>query len=347
MSTAGTQATGLQIVHESETQRQHVRLSVPGRVAVNGKECALRNLSAGGIAIDNANGDFKPGSPVRLDLSLPFDGFSLTTRLEGEVRHYSPANKFMGCRFVNPTPRQISFLTHVLRSFISGEVVTAGNILNVAARNNFAKARPPVNKNNAPGLARQIPGLLLVAALGLLLIAFIGSNLYNSIFVVRSREAAVAGPVTALRAPASGAVQIKIDPGLAIVKQGQTLGAITPASGAPVQLLSPCNCYITKTHIGQGETASAGDRILSLTPLDATPWIAAQLDANTGMKIKTANPVTVTVFGSTAKYTGRVTNVEASLAEGGQQGATLKIALDRKLPIDFINRPASVEFSTR
>jgi len=338
-------SAGLQIVHESETQRQHVRLAIPGRVQVNGKECKLRNLSAGGIAIENATGDFKAGTPVRLDLMLPFDGFSLSTRIEGEVRHYSAAAKFMGCRFVNPTPRQISFLTHVLRSFISGEVVSAGNILNVAARNNFAKARPPVNRNT-PGFARQIPGLLMVAVLGVLLILFIGQNLYNGIFVVRSRDAAVAGPVTALRAPSAGTVHMKLDPGLAIVKQGQPLGTVTSSGGSAVTLLSPCNCYITKTHIAAGETASAGDRIMTLTPLDAAPWIVAQVETNAGMKIKPSSPVKVSVFGSTVKYTGHVASVESPLAGGGEN-ASMKIMLDQKLPIDFINRPAAVEFSTR
>ncbi|MEZ0262236.1 MAG: HlyD family efflux transporter periplasmic adaptor subunit [Alphaproteobacteria bacterium] len=346
MSSPSINAPNLQVVHESETQRQHVRLAVPGRALVNGKECALRNLSAGGVAIEVASGDFKPGTPLRLDLSLPFDGFSLMTKLEGEVRHFSPASKLLGCRFVNPTSRQISFLTHVLRSFISGEVVTAGNVLNVAARNNFAKARAPVNRENVPGFARQIPGLLLVAALGVLLIMFIGSNLYNSIFVVRSRDAVVAGAATPLRAPVAGTVHMRLDPGLAIVKRGQALGTITPVNGASVTITSPCNCYITKTNLGEGDIAEQGDSVLTLAPLDASPWVLAQVEPNAGMKIKSSSTATVSVFGSSVKYTGRVATIESPLVTGAD-GATVKVLLDQKLPIDFINRPAAVDFSTR
>lgn len=343
-----TALTDVQVVHESETQRQHVRLSIPGRALLQGKKYEVRNLSAGGIALEGVAGSLAPGTIIHLDLMLPFNGFSLVMGVEAEVRHHDAREKLLGCRFINLGTQQVSFLAYVIKSFIGGEVVSAGGLLNVAARNNFTKPRVHANRNKTPGFGRQLPGLLLVALLGLLIVAFITENLYNSIFIVQAKDAVVAGPSLAVRAPAAGAVQYRLDPGLVVVKKGQVLGSVTPAGGSASSLVSPCDCYVTRKLAAEGALAIQGEKVIALAPVDAVPWIVAEVDPSAGMKIKPSSTASVSVFGSNAKYTGRVSSVESALVESGAESKAvrMKIVLDQKLPVDYINRLALVTFKT-
>lgn len=338
-----------QIVHESETQRQHVRLSLPGTVQLDGQTYPIRNLCAGGIALENVKGEYKPGQILRFDLSLPFEGFSMTAPFEVEIRHYNGATGLLGARFVSVGAQQISFLNYILKSFLGGEVVNAGGILNVAARESFTKPRKAANRNAAPTLRRQIPGLLVVAALGALILLFLAQNIYNSVFIVRSREAVVAGPVAPVRATAAGTLHYDDSTVTSLVQQGQIIGKITSvAGGSAANLISPCNCYVTKMVAGDGETVAAGDEVVLLAPVSSVPWILAQTDASAAMKIKPSLPATISIFGSPKKYTGRVLNVESGLASRSRQSdaVMVKVVPDQQLPVDYINRLAVVTFST-
>ncbi len=339
----------LQVTHESETQRQFVRFTVPSRALLDGKEFDVRDLSTGGISLSGVNKEIPKGKILRIELKMPFDAFSFTLPLDAEVRHYVANKGIVGCRFVNLTARQTSFLNQFVKSFIAGDVVTAGSILNVASRNNFTKVPASANKNAAPAtFRRQLPGLAIVALLGFLITAFIGQNLYSSMFLVRADNAAIAGPAVAVRAQAPGFFHSALDPDLAFVKQNQVIGTITGPTGAASSVLSPCNCYISKTEVASGESVSSGAKLLSLMPVDAKPWVVAQLDPAQGKRIGPSTVATVSVFGARTPYTGRVIAMESPLADGANAGnglATMKIALDQRLPVDYVNRLATVTFA--
>ena len=339
----------LQVTHESETQRQHVRFFIPSRALLDGKEYDVRDLSPGGIALRGVKGDFAKGKVLAIELRLPFESFGFTMRLDAEVRHFSADKGIVGCRFINVTPQQSSFLTHFIKSFIAGDVVTAGSILNIASRNNFTKPPASANKNaKPPSFRRQLPGLLVVAGLGILIAIFLAQNLYNSMFVVRSDNAAVAGPVVPLRAQSAGTFRSQLDPDLAFVKQNQLIGTILTAGGVALNVASPCNCYIVRNETASGENVAPGAKLLTLMPVDAHPWVVAQLDPAQGKRIGPSAVATVSVFGSRTQYTGHVVSMESPLADGtagAGQAAVMKVVLDQKLPVDFVNRLATVSFA--
>lgn len=338
----------LQVTHESETQRQHVRFLVPSRAAVEGREYEVKDLSPGGIALKGVKGELPKGKIIPVELKLPFDSFGFSMKLDAEVRHCANDKGIAGCRFVNLSAQQTSFLNHIVKSFIAGEIVTSGSLLNVATRNNFTKAPASANKNAAPpSIRKQLPGLIIVAAMGLLIAAFLVQNLYNSMFVVHSDSATVAGPAVAVRAPMSGSFYSRLDPDLAFVKQNQLLGTITSAGGVSENLVSPCNCYIAKADTATGENVSAGARLVSLVPVDAHPWVIAQLDPALAKKIGPSTAATVSIFGARSQYTGHVVEMESPLADPANDShmAEMKIVLDQKLPIDFVNRLATVTFA--
>jgi alginate biosynthesis protein Alg44 len=335
-----------QITHESETQRQHVRFGIAARAVCYGREYDVKDVSCGGVSIQGIKGEFTPGMAVPVSLRFPFEGFTFGLRLSGEVRHYSAETQVLGCRFVNLTAQQISFLTFIVKSFIAGDVISAGSLLNVSARNNMTKPRAAANQKKAPGLLRQLPGLAAVALLGFLILAVLGQNVYSSIFIIRSDDATVAGPTVPVRAAVNGQFRLALDPDLTYVKQNQMIGAITTGSGSTATIQSPCNCYISKTSVANGEIAAQGQKIMSLVPVDAVPWIEAELDPAQGKKIGPATRAEVSVFGSRTPYAGHVVSMDSSMSDSatGAHTARVKIALDQKLPVDFMDRLASVTF---
>jgi alginate biosynthesis protein Alg44 len=339
-----------QITHESETQRQYPRFSLPSRVVLNGKEYSLKNLSAGGAALQGVNDGLAKGKQVSVELRLPFSAFSLGIALKAEVQYYDAIEKVLGCRFVEQGPEQVSFLNHAIKSFLAGEIVSADNILSIAQRNNFTKVRPAANNNAAPSLRRQLPGLLLVLAVGVLVTALILGNLYNSLFIVRADDAAVAAPAFTVRAAGDGVFNSKLDPGLTLVDQGQVIGTITPVNGgAAVTVQSPCHCYIAKTNVMSGDLAQQGQEILSLVPVEAQPWVVAEMGPQQAKKIGQDSTATITIFGAREPVTGHIVSMESALSgtRAGGDKALLKIVPDQKLPVDFVNRLAAVTFDIR
>jgi mannuronan synthase len=337
-----------QIVHESETQRQHARFSLPARVICAGKEYEMKDLSSGGIALRNFEGNLARGKQVPMDLKLPFGAFSLGLNLTAEVRHNE--GKVLGCRFTSLESEQVSFINHALKSYMAGDILASGNILSVAARNNFTKPRPYANTNAAPGLRRQLPGLFLVAVMGFLILAFLFGNLHNRMFIVKAGDAAVTGPFVSVRAGVEGIFDSRLDPGLTLVQKNQVIGTISPASGGNTAVLSPCDCYIARKYVSEGEMVGRGQQIVSLMPIDAKPWVIAEVDPADGKRITAQTHVAVSVFGSQIPYSGRVVSMESTLSgtrQGSETQVLAKIQLDQKLPVNFVNRLATVTFENQ
>jgi alginate biosynthesis protein Alg44 len=336
------------ISHESETQRQHARLALPCHAVQSGREYAVKNLSAGGLCLAGVEGVFTRGRRFALELRLPCDEFTLGVPVQAEVRHHNPATKTLNCCFESLGPEQVTLLNHALKSFMAGHALSAAGVLNAAARDNFTKARAAANRNAAPpGFLRQLPGLLAVLAVGALIIALVGGNLYNSLFVVKSSDAAVAAPAVAVRAPSEGVYRSRVAPDFRIARRGETLGTLT-SSGRSADVVSPCDCYVLKTLVADGEFASQGAALMSLIPVDATPWVVAEVDPAAVARIPAGARAEVSVFGNLKRYAGRVAGMESGLAAGsGSRPVTVKVLLDRRLPVEAIGRPASVVFNLR
>lgn len=334
-----------QVAHESETQRQHVRLPMPARVTIGGKKYEIKDLSSGGVAVKDIEGEFKRGQKIPLRLKLPFGSFALDAHFEAEVQHYNTKEKSLGCVFTNLTTEHISLLNHMLKAYLAGDIVAAGDLLGIASRDNFTKARkqPAINAG-VHDFKRQIPGLLAIGLGGIVIALFILGNLYTSLFIVKAADAAVSAPVAELRPAADGIFHAKLDPGLSLVEPGQVIGEVAGAA-----LKSPCRCYIVSRNAADGAFVSAGRPVITLAPVDAVPWITAQVDPADALKINTETKASISVFGSKTEYTGHVTGMESGLADSAQAYAVkpvmVRIETAQKLPVGLVNRPAAVSFS--
>lgn len=333
------------VVHESETQRQFVRLPVPAIVTLDGQEYEVKDLSSGGLSVEGVTKGYTVGARAPLMLTLPFTAFSLDINIDAEVQYYSAQNKTLGCQFVNVTPDQVSLLNHVIKSYMAGEIVKSGDLLNVAARENFVSPRKKAATDKIPvvNIKRQIPGLIMVGALGVLAATFIIGNLYDSMYTLRSSDAVVQGPEVQVRAVVQGEFISKIPAGTRSVKERQELGTV---NGDDVK--SPCNCLITEIHRQNGEFVIAGDPIVSLVPEQSSPWIVARLKPSEASRLSIDSPAKVTIAGQKAEIVGKVASIKSDRAVAddlsGSRMVQVRIVPEQKLSVDLAGRPAKVVF---
>jgi alginate biosynthesis protein Alg44 len=357
-----------QIVHESEAQRQFVRIQMPAKAELNGASYAVRDLSSGGIGLLDVDGAYKKGQTVDLTLTLPFGDFELDVRLEGQVQNHDAKTRILGCRFTNLTTRQVSLLNHVLKSFIAGDVVASGDILNVVSRDNFVRVRNQKGgaaANDGKNLiARQIIPMAIIGVLALLALFVIGGNVFESTALVKSSDAVVTTDVVTVRATADGAVKILLAPDVMTIDRGAPLlsvagsaavGTTLPTAGA-TQIVSPCDCFVARRYVEDGGFVTAGTPVVALIPKDAQAWVSVTMSMGAIQNLSVDDRATVKISGTKLEVSGRVAQIESNTgpfaaavtgASSGQPmvaGAVVKVKLDQKVPVDMIGRPAQVVF---
>ncbi len=285
------------LVHESETQRQYVRVHLPARARIEGVDYEVTDISSGGISLQNVDKAFKANEKINLLVILPFKDFSLDIDLNAEVRHFDKKKNTLGARFINMTPEKTSLLNHVLRSFIAGEVVAGNDILNVVSRDNFVKVRHHENVESDADtfMKRQALPLLFILLLGLTAFFIIAKNLYSGLFVLESAQAYVSGEEIKVRTPTNGTYSSLIEGDLKSVQAGQDIASIQPYNGSlnfsssrnsAISLTrSPCDCYILDSEVNEGEFVNQGSDIVTLIKTSSTPWVTAIVSTRDAQRI--------------------------------------------------------------
>lgn len=344
--------TSPQIVHESETQRQFVRLKMPSRVEIEGEQYPVRDLSPGGAGVEGVARHYGEGAEVPVKLILPFDGFSLDVAVTARIRHYMNANKVLGLQFVDLTPEQVSILTYVVKAYIAGDVLNMGDILSITARENFVRVRKkkevaPVNYSFA-FQARKYVGTALISLLGIVVSVFIIANIYESVFMVKASDGAVMANIVNVRAPQAGVYTSAVADDVLKVSVGQELGSFSDGS----KLISPCDCTVFSDTQNTPGYVDAGATVLRLIPEDTVPYISVTLPIGDVYRLKVNGFATFRVAGTNIEMKGKIKTIEASAPEFGsnvvadsiQSVAKVRIESDQKIMPDFIGRPVLVRF---
>lgn len=356
------------VVHESEAQRQHVRVQIPAQAEIAGKRYEVRDLSVGGLSLVGVSGSFRKNDSVAVSLVLPFGDFSLDVSLDAKVQHYDAETRSLGLRFDNLTPVQVSILSHVLKAFMAGDIVESGDILAVAARDNFVKVRKQKTSGDQVtgfDLRRQLPGLLLVGTLGLLAAYLILNSLFERVFVLKSNQGVVTGPVVELAAPSAGIVKRLVPANTVAVKAGQPLFSIEnpSAAGTPgalsATIVSPCECFLSQSRAQAGEYVQTGAAVMDLIPVSAEPMILMTLEPRDADRVTIDGTVSIRIPGANELVQGKVVQIETNLgsilasqpsaapgAAAAVPAVVARIRPDQKLPAGLIGRPAYAEFKT-
>ncbi len=342
-----------QITHESETQRQFVRLQLPATADINGNRFTVKDLSSGGMAIRDIDNAASKGDILDLTLILPFADFSLDIDIKAEIQHVDKKTNIAGSRFIDLNSNQVSILNHVIKSFMAGDIVGANDLLNVVSRENFVNVRKH-SANESNSLSDKIKkygvyGFVIVATL--LLASFIVGNIMEKLFIVKTPHGYVQANTISILNPYSGNYQTALAVGAISVKKGQVIGTIQTSQPDGTitanNIVSPCDCFIKSRSVLEGEYKPKNAPLFTLLPQESDITINAKVRVEDIHRLDIGTKAVAIVSGVNDSYKGTITDIitnQTPVIAGQEAMALVIIQPDQKIKNDLVDRPAFVEF---
>ena len=365
-------AVNVNVVHESEAQRQHARVRIPAKLRFldpqrQAHDVKVDDLSAGGLSFHTKQ-QLTVGDVLRGRLQFTVDNLGLSMDIEFQVRSYHPDSGRTGAQFQNLEPRDIATLRHIITSHLSGELITAGDVLSTLQRDNFTKARK--QKDGGSGLSafgrlKAVTVTLGVFVVGVAAFGFIAKSLYGMYFVSHAEAGVVAVPTTTITMPRDGTVNSLVDSGGQIAK-GAPLASFTTSmldmlkgnledaqlEPAKIEelfgkqlsgtLTSPCDCVVARQLVDNGQYAAKGQPIFQLIPRTTNPMIEARFTYRQFDEVKPGTRVNFQVAGEDEVRTGQIVSSASLNSEDLASDIRVQIKPDTGMPAELAGRPASV-----
>lgn len=271
-----------QIVHEAEVHRQHVRLKIPIQVEIDGIRYQVDDWSVGGFGVESVMPSRQPGERFPVKLIFPFEEFEMTMRFDARMVYADQDHGRFGCAFLGLSKEQSEVFRYLVDAYLSGEVVSAGDILQVRARDNTARARlqavyePPVRDEvwtDRLGRYGVYGGFALA---GIALLAIVAFGIKERYLTVTANSAVVEAPIVQIRAPVAGRLISALEAGERVPRHA-LLGTIHGFDGTVLTLESPCDCIVLEQIGLNGQHYQVGDPLIALVEADRPLLIRAQL----------------------------------------------------------------------
>lgn len=340
----------LNIVHEADSQRQHVRVQIPALVHIDGQSYDVKEWSVAGLALECKTeaelARFKEQGLHSAELSYDLSAFKLNVPINLEVMRVDNQNSMVGARFSNMEQAQLSTIQNLVNAYISGELVSAGDAIHVVSRNNFVKPRTIPTKGEESGadkskkLFKKI-SLYLVFALAVL---YVLSGLYEQIYLITAKSALVVSNGFALQAPAGGALNYNDIFSGDTVKKGDVIMNVVSGTGTIQGIDSPCDCVVSQIHVPPGTTVSKGESILALSPVGTRPYVDAFVTYEEAARLAEGQTAHVLFFGAKKTQAGTIIDI-VSKAEASET-YIVRIKFEKAIPQKLIGTPVKVKFDT-
>lgn len=370
MSTAFT-AVSTNVVHESEVQRQHARLKLPARIKFHGPDremfdCELIDLSAGGFSLSQPSPPLIAGRQHKGKLVFQIDGLGFAIDVEFVVRSVCSEGMRVGCEFHNLRPREISALRYLITAYLSGGVISLGDMLATQQRDNFTKPRKH-ERGNGLGLFARLRATtvsLLMFLVGLGAFGYVLHQLHGIYFVTHAESARVNVPGQLIGLPRDGSVNALVKVG-SVVSKGAPLatfsaslldvmkGNLPPGQATPENLerlfsrtlrgslTSPCDCRVVAQLVPDGQVVGKGTTVFELMPTDGVATIEARFPYKNFARIQPGKVVSFQVTGEEQPRTGKIATV---VLDNGGLASDLRVSIepDSALQTDLAGRPVDV-----
>jgi mannuronan synthase len=351
----------LKIVHESSAQRQFVRLRAPLSVRIANREYAAYDWSVAGIGVRGLEPPPPLGHRLPLCLLFRFEGFAFEVEVEAEVRHVNPSREETGLSLVDVPAETLSLLQYLVGAYLSGEVVQSGDVMAIVKRENFTgarrlKAADPDPKQGGRGLFRSIAILAALWVIGLSLLAFVLSNVYQRNFSVEADGFLTSTEARSVRANEAGVVTSVARPGM-LVAAGQSVATLQTPAGQSVDIVSPCACVVSRVNVSGGAFVSGGAAVASLIPQTATLSAEFLVPLETASRIRRGDVADINFYADGERRNGRVQDIVLpEYAQGDayervdrgelRMSAIVRVRLDQPVPIAKLGQPASARIDT-
>ncbi|MCC7268008.1 MAG: HlyD family efflux transporter periplasmic adaptor subunit [Caulobacteraceae bacterium] len=345
----------LRIIHEASTQRQHVRVRAPLMVRIGRDEYTAFDWSVAGIGVRGLDPLPSVGQIIQMALLFRFDGFSFEINVSGEVRHVNARTGDAGLVLIELEPEQLALLQYVVGAYMSGEIVSSGDILAITKRENFTGARAlkaAETGSNKAIVTRNLVALALLWVAGVALVGLLAFNLYSRLFIVRADGFLAGGEAIAATAPAAGLASINASAG-ARVQPGTVLGTIQTPTGEVASLTAGCDCLVGSVVVDDGAFVAAGAKLVELVPASATLEGEFLVPLNKAARIKAGDVAMVEFYGSRQPQRARVERVvlpkmSQAFANGGREAAfnsVVRVKFTDAPPLSLLGQPATVRIN--
>lgn len=343
-----------QIVHEAEVHRQHVRLRIPLTVEMDGVSYAVDDWSLGGFGIEASMTSRQPGEQFTARLTFPFEGFEIAMALPCEVVYIVNDNSRFGCRFLSLGQDQVSLFRYIVDAYLSGEIVSAGDILQVRGRDNTAIARERAVYNpyeEFETMGAKVRRYLGYLGLGLVTAALCGIVYFgvkDRFFTVKARSAIVDASMHNLRLPRTGTIDVNVEDGL--IARGQQLAMVTDDTGERSALSSPCDCVVVNWNILSGQFGFVGDPAVVLTDADRPPSVVARVDIDQIEQLSLGQGASIKLPGQSGWIDASIERIDTrSFDPDGTVSSVVRQARVRLIPetpldLETIGTAVSVRF---
>jgi alginate biosynthesis protein Alg44 len=367
-------AVNVNVVHESEAQRQHARVKIPAKLRLlNGQPNAplvrVEDLSAGGLSYVAPAGQ-RPsvGEVIKGRLQFLIDNLGLAMDVELQVRAIDSATGRVGCQFQHLEAQDIATLRHLITSHLSGEIVSMGEVLATLQRDNFTKARK--NKDtgsgmNAFGRLRAVTFSAGIFIVGLAAFGFVAKSVYGMYFVSHSTSGLVSVPTMDVTMPRDGTVTSLVAPDGQVAKGAPLAsfntsmldvlkGNLDPDEMQPAKieelfgrqlagtLTSPCDCIIGKQLVANGQYAAKGDVIFQMVPRNVAANIDARFTYRQFADVQPGARVNFQVAGEEGTHSGKIVSSTALSPADLSSDLRVQIQPDESLSSTLAGRPVEV-----
>jgi alginate biosynthesis protein Alg44 len=346
-----------QIVHEAEIHRQHVRLRIPIGVEIDGVRFTVDDWSIGGFGVESPMTGRQPGDRFPARLIFPFEDFELTLRLEAQLIYVLADPARFGGRFVDLSQGQLGLFRYIVDAYLSGEIVSGGDILSVVGGDEAGDAR--VQKlftalNEQTGRGGRMRRYLSLAAFSLAALGLVGLilfGLYQRYILVATDRAVIEAPTYRLAATATGVLEAGNQ---GLLRRGDLVARLIGAN-TTVELASPCECVLGEWLVQPGTTVERGQVVATLVAADQPLTIRAEVPFTGARRLRVGQIADVTVPGKARNYQGQIERINFRLAgprpgeppdlsDAGRLDATVIVRTERPLDFENLGFPVSVRF---
>ena len=292
-----------QIVHEAEITRQNARFKIPAKMEIDGKIYELRDWSLTGCSvIDMPEEYIKKHTTGKI--IFKFDQFeTIIDNLKIECL-YKKEN-YIGCRFTDLTPQQISILNQIITAYINGDIITQDDIITAVTKIQMYPKKKKIDEVEKKK-AKLI--LFLIFTTLAVIIIFLSYIVYKKVFIVESVNGYVDSNITTLRSPYPSFIKFQknyqTDQN---ISNSETIAVAYLVGGGVSRIVSPVDGKIFKIYSKNSEFVNTGEPILSIIDLNATQYIHAVFYSKEIKKIEIGYIVKI-IFGSNIYY-GKIIKV--------------------------------------
>lgn len=341
-----------QVVHEAEVHRQHVRLKIPIVVEIDGSRFTVDDWSMGGFGIMSEMSSRQPGENFPARLVFPFEDFEVSLRLDCHMVYILEDSTRFGCKFISMSRGQLSLFRYLVDAYLSGEMVSAGDILHIAGRENTAEAREkplsftPYNDEETLGRRiRRVLGWAFLLIVGGGLIAAVATGFQDRFLTVRAESATIHAPTTRLRAPQAGILRPIDTPPL--LEPGMAIARLEVANGPSVFIESPCACVMLDWSAVPGGFVAQGEEVVVLAAADVPLVVRARVAFGDALEMQEGDVARIVIPGRPGTVGGQIRSIDFKPdpgATGGNRATTVTVRPDEPFDFTDLGSIVSVEF---